>query len=401
VPARVRVVLAVLAAALVAPAAAGAGQRAPLQQQLERALEVSHGTAAAAVVDLATGETVFSHDASRALAPASNEKLGVTYAALTALGPDFRFETDVLGQGSQTGSTWQGDLVLKGYGDPTLSTADLASLARQVVAAGITRVTGRVLGDESWFDARRAGLGWKSSYYLVESPALSALIVNRGWIGHGSTTQPALAATEMFRRALVRAGVHVAGTAGLGVAAPDAEPLADVESASLSRIVRFMDVWSDNFTAEMLLKQVGAVQGAGGSAAAGIAVELGLLQQAGVPLAGVRLMDGSGLSLLDRWTPTALVALLHAMWQDPTLRPRLVASLPVAGVTGTLHNRMTSGPAHGVVRAKTGTTSRATALSGFVGDRYAFSVLVSGWPVSYAWSRLAEDRFAQALAAAR
>jgi len=400
VPVRVRVVIAALAAALVAPAVAGAAPRASLDQRLAKALAVSHGTTAATVVDLATGETIFSHNANLALAPASNEKLGVTYAALTALGPDFRFETDVLGQGTQHGSVWQGDLVLKGYGDPTLSSAGIASLARQVAAAGITQVTGRVLGDESWFDPRRTALGWKPSYYLVESPPLSALIVNRGWVGRATTTQPALAATQMFRVALLRAGVRVAGGAALGVAAPDAQLLADEESAPLSRIVRFMDVYSDNFTAEMLLKELGAVQGTGGTTAAGAAVELALLQQAGVPLAGVRLLDGSGLSLLDRWTATALVDLLRLMWQDPQVQSELLASLPVAGVSGTLAHRMRTGPAYGFVHAKTGTTSRATALSGFVGDRYAFSVLVNGWPVSYTWSRLAEDRFAQALAAA-
>lgn len=388
-----------LVAVLAVPAVAGAAPRASLQQRLAKALAVSHGATAALVVDLASGETVFSSNASLALLPASNEKLGVTYAALTALGPDFRFETDVLGQGEQDGSVWNGDLVLEGYGDPTLSNADLASLARQVAAAGIVRVTGRVLGDESWFDARRTGAGWKPSYYLVESPPLSALIVDRGRTGNGTTTRPALAAAQAFRAALGRAGVRVAGGAALGVAAPDAQLLADVESAPLSRIVRFMDVYSDNFTAEMLLKQLGAVQGAAGTTSAGAAVELGLLRQAGVPLAGVRLADGSGLSLLDRWTPAALVGLLRTMWLDPAVRPELLASLPVAGVSGTLHARMASGPAHGFVRAKTGTTSRATALSGFVGDRYAFSVLVNGRPVSYAWSRLAEDRFAQALAA--
>ena len=91
------------------------------------------------------------------LHPASNEKLATTYAALAALGPSFRIETDVLGEGTQDGTTWQGDIVLKGYGDPTLSAADLRSLAHQVARDGITRVNGRVIGDESWFDTRRVG----------------------------------------------------------------------------------------------------------------------------------------------------------------------------------------------------------------------------------------------------
>src|SRR5207237_8299388 len=97
-------------------------------------------------------EAVYSRDATLSVLPASNEKLAVTYAALTALGPAFRIETDVLGEGTQAGTTWRGDLVLKGYGDPTLSSADLTDLARQVRAAGITRVTGGEPGDESALD---------------------------------------------------------------------------------------------------------------------------------------------------------------------------------------------------------------------------------------------------------
>jgi D-alanyl-D-alanine carboxypeptidase/D-alanyl-D-alanine-endopeptidase (penicillin-binding protein 4) len=399
VPARAAVA-AVILAALVAPAAAGASLRARLARALHVG-NVSPAASGAVVVDLETGRTLFAHNAALALLPASNEKLSVTYAALTALGPGFRIETDVLGDGAEADGVWQGDLVLKGYGDPSLSTRDLAVLARQVRADGIVRVSGRVLGDETWFDGRRTALGWKPSFYIEESPPLSALIVNRGWTGHATTTQPALAAAEMFRAALARAGVKVRGAAALGTAAEDAVPLADVESPPVAALVRFMDRESDNFTAEMLLKEVGAVQGDGGTTAQGAGVTTGLLLQAGVPLKGVRLVDGSGLSLLDRWTPAALVSLLRAMWDDPGVRPELVAALPVAGRTGTLRDRMRTGPAAGVVRAKTGTTSNATALSGFVGDRYAFSVLVNGWPVSWTWSRLAEDRFASVLAASQ
>jgi PBP4 family serine-type D-alanyl-D-alanine carboxypeptidase len=159
-----------------------------------------------------------------------------------------------------------------------------------------------------------------------------------------------------------------------------------------------MDVMSDNFYAEMLLKEVGAVQGNGGSAAAGIVVERGLLRAAGVPLAGVRTVDGSGLSLLDRWTPLALSALLRTMWQDADLRPYIVPALPIAGETGTLEHRMRLRPARGLVRAKTGTTDNASSLSGFVGDRYVFSILENGSPVRTLNAEESQNRFAQVLA---
>jgi D-alanyl-D-alanine carboxypeptidase/D-alanyl-D-alanine-endopeptidase (penicillin-binding protein 4) len=381
--------------------AAQAGSRDAFQSQLSRALHAKHvspSRTGAIVLDLQTGETLFAQNSRLALRPASNEKLATTFATLTALGPSFRIETDVLGDGRLSGTTWLGDLVLKGYGDPALSVAQLNKLAREVVADGIEHVSGRILGDESWFDTRRTGLGWKPDFYLHESPALSALIVNRGWTGRYETARPALMAAELFRSDLRHAGVTIAGGSGLGVASAQAIPLADVESAPLSALVRHMDVFSDNFYAEMLLKEVGAVQGSGGSAAEGVTVERGLLSAAGVPLSGVRMVDGSGLSLLDRWTPLGLSTLLRTMWDDPTLRPYVLAALPIAGKTGTLEHRMRSGPAHGLVRAKTGTTDNSSALSGFVGDRYAFSILENGFPVRALSAEQTQNRFAQVLA---
>lgn len=401
-PLRLAAATAGIVALLLVPAAV-AGSVDVFQHQLASALRAPHvspGQTGAVVLDLRTGQTVFAQHASLALRPASNEKLATTYAALTALGPSFRIETDVLGDGQQSEATWRGDLVLKGYGDPTLSGAQLSSLARQVAAAGIRQVSGRILGDESWFDTRRTGVGWKAQFYLHESPALSALIVNRGWTGRYETARPALMAAQLFRLDLRHAGVAVTGGTAVGVASTDAVQLANVESPPLSALVRHMDVYSDNFYAEMLLKEIGAVQGSGGSAAAGLAVTRQLLGEAGVPLAGVRMVDGSGLSLLDRWTPRALASLLQTMWRDPDLEPYVLRALPIAGETGTLHYRMRSGPAHGVVRAKTGTTDNSSALSGFVGSRYVFSVVENGRPVRTSNAERSQNRFAEVLARA-
>ena len=396
--------LAATAVAIVAFAlvpAAQAGSRSVFQTQLARALHARHvspSRTGAIVLDLQTGGTIFAHNPRLSLEPASNEKLATTYAALTALGPSFRIETDVLGEGRLEGATWRGNLVLKGYGDPALSFAQLNSLARQVAAGGIRHVSGRIVGDESWFDTRRSGVGWKPDFYLHQSPALSALIVNRGWTGRFETTRPALMATLAFRRDLRRAGVGVHGGTVVGAASAQATPLAEVESAPLAALVRHMDTVSDNFYAEMLLKEVGAVQGSGGSAPAGLAVERRLLRTAGVPLDGVRMVDGSGLSLLDRWTTSGLAALLRTMWLNSDLRPYLVSALPVAGETGTLEHRMRRRPAHGLVRAKTGTTDNASALSGFAGDRYVFSILENGSPVRTLSAEASQNRFAQVLA---
>ncbi|MET0607845.1 MAG: D-alanyl-D-alanine carboxypeptidase/D-alanyl-D-alanine-endopeptidase, partial [Gaiellaceae bacterium] len=332
------------------------------------------------------------------LVPASNEKLAVAYSALVTLGPTFRFETDVLGRGEQDGAIWRGSLVLVGHGDPTLSSADLTTLARQVRAAGIRRVTRGVFGDEAFFDARRTGAGWKSWFYINECPPLSALTVDRGRYYGRTSRDPAAAAALLFRNALRRAGVAVGG-AGVGKQRDDDVPLAAVESAPLSQIVAWMGRVSDNFTAELLLKQLGTSDDAVGTSARGAAVVRTALAEAGVPLAGLRVVDGSGLSSLDRLTARSLAALLRAAWANPEVRPYLIAALPVAGVSGTLHDRMRRPPARGNVQAKTGTTSLASALSGYVKRRYVFSVLQNGRPISTFWARKAQDRFATALAA--
>ena len=393
--------LIVVLAALVLASSAGASSSS-LEQRLAKALTVPHvsrARTAALVFDLQTGTTVFSVHHSLSLAPASNEKLAVTYAALVGLGPDFRIATDVVGRGELDGSVWRGSLLLVGRGDPTLSSKGLAALARQVKATGIRSVTGAVLGDESYFDSLRTAPGWKSWFYINESPPLSALTVDRAFYGGRTWRNPALGAAVAFRAALRRAGISVAGAAGTGLARDGGVPLASVESAPLATILRWMDRASDNFTAELLLKQLGTLVAGQGTTAAGATFVSQTLAGAGVPLAGVRIVDGSGLSQLDRVTARELAGILEAAWADDELRPVLLAALPVAGVNGTLSDRMRRQPARGNVVAKTGTTATSSALSGYVRRRYVFSVLQNGHPVSALWARRAQDRFATVLAA--
>ena len=354
---------------------------------------------AALAVDLRTGAVVFERNATLSLVPASNQKLPVAYAALALLGPGYRFHTEVVGSGTLVGDVWHGDLWLRGFGDPTLEPSDLDALAAEVASWGIRRVDGAVIADESWFDARRTAPGWRPSFYLYESPPLSALAVDRGWYRGRTSASPALAAGSLLRQSLEAAGVKVAGRTRAGVLTTSGLPLARDVSEPLADVVRFMGRESDNYTAEMLVKQLGAFYAGAGSTAAGARVIRAALGDAGVPLAGVRLADGSGLSGLDRLTAAALVALLEAGLAEGDLRDAFLQSLAVAGVNGTLEDRMDKPPARGQVIAKTGTTRTASALSGFVRDRYVFAVLQNGRPISTYWARLAQDRFATALAA--
>jgi D-alanyl-D-alanine carboxypeptidase/D-alanyl-D-alanine-endopeptidase (penicillin-binding protein 4) len=397
-----RLLAVALAAVFLSSAPAATAGPTSLARKLSKALAVPHvakSRTGAVAINLTTGKAVYAHNLGLPLIPASNEKLAVTYACLLALGPSFRFSTDALGEGELVGSVWRGDIFLKGFGDPMLSTLDLLKLASQLHAQGIRRVSGQIVGDESFFDAKRMAPGWKPWYFLNESAPLSALTVDRARYQGRITREPALAAALSFRAALVRAGISVAGRAMTGTAHETAVPLASTESVPLEQVLRFTNHESDNFTAEILLKQLGAGFALQGTTAAGAGVVHRLLAEQQIPLAGVRFVDGSGISRLDRLTAASLVGMLQSSWLDQDLREILIGSLPVAGRSGTLGRRMRGTAAAGRVRAKTGTLSVASALSGYVKRKYAFSIIQNGSPVSHFWARRAQDRFAAVLAA--
>jgi D-alanyl-D-alanine carboxypeptidase/D-alanyl-D-alanine-endopeptidase (penicillin-binding protein 4) len=390
-----------LAAAAVAAPVSATAAPAPLPTRLERALAVPHvdpGRSAALAIDLGTREVVYERNRARALAPASTLKLAVSYALLVRLGPEYRIPTEVLGEGTFDGPAWRGDLVLKGYGDPTLNKWKLRALARKVASLGISRVTGSVLADESYYDTKRIGPGWKRSYYIEESPPLSALVADRAREGSRTSTRPALQAAERLRRALREAGVAVAGRARTGPASPEAELLAKVDSQPLARMLRAMNADSDNFTAEMLLKHLGALEWGKGTTARGAGVVADVLREAGIPLRRVVIADGSGLSLLDRLTVETLAGILVASWEDPVLRGVFLSTLAVSGSRGTLERRLRGPAVAGRVVAKTGTTALSSGLAGYVNGRYAFAVVQNGSPVSWWWARRAQDRFVKVLA---
>ena len=376
---------------------------ATLWQRLDRALTVAHVSRAstgAIAIDLRNGRTVFALHRSRSLRPASNQKLGVALTALARLRPAYRIRTDVLGVGRRSSSVWRGRLILRGYGDPTLRRADLRRLAWRIHRLGIRTVTGDIVGDESYYDRRRIGPGWKRSWYKDESPPLSALVVNRARVGGRTVDRPARAAAVAFVAALENKGVRVRGSARVGSDRRGAVRMTGVRSPPLSRLVRRMNKVSDNFYAEMLLKHLGKTQRGAGTTAAGSRVVRRELARRGVPLSGVRLSDGSGLSRYNRFTARALAALLISARSDPAIAHPFVASLPIAGIDGTLEDRMKRPPAFRRVRAKTGTTRKASALSGYVAGRYVFSVLQNGRPIAWWYARRAQNRFAQVLARA-
>lgn len=332
------------------------------------------------VASLSDGAPVFSRGAGVAV-PASTMKLLTTTAVLSALGPDHTFTTDVV-------SERRGRVVLVGGGDPFLASrpasrttyphrADVVTLAQATATAlreqGIRRA--RVGYDDTLFSGPEVDPHWPDDYVPdgVVAP-ITALWVDEGRppAGLGRVADPSRAAADAFAAALARAGIDVVGDPTPRRAPDGATELASVESAPLAGIVEETLALSDNEASEVLAHHVGLATTGRGSFADGAEGVVGVLRELGVPVAGARVFDGSGLSRDNRLDPGTLAAILQVASSEehPELR-QVVTGLPVAGFSGSLELRFAEAGRQGLgrVRAKTGTLTGVSALAGIATDR--------------------------------
>jgi serine-type D-Ala-D-Ala carboxypeptidase/endopeptidase (penicillin-binding protein 4) len=405
-----RAVLTLLALVLLGPVPAAQGA---LSGSLTRYMRLAGSHSGAYVTNLTDGTREFAWRGGRQRILASNTKLFTTAAALARFGTDGTLGTEVLGDGALDESgVWRGNLYLRGGGDPTFGSrrfssrsygggASVEELAALVEDTGIERVTGRIYGDESRHDSLRGGPDSGYGVSIWVGP-LSALSFNRGLADEGGrsfqTSPPAFAAAGLDA-ALEARGVRVRLRPRAGATPAAAQVLASVDSPPMETLVRITNKPSDNFFAELLAKDL-AMQARGrGTTRSGAALAAGFARRLGAP---ARLVDGSGLARDNRASPYRVARLLSAMTERDEF-DAFYDSLPVAGRDGTLARRMRSGPARGRCRAKTGTLSNVSALSGYCtarsGDLYAFSILMNG--VYTPGARVLQDRMAQAIAAQR
>lgn len=321
------------------------------------------------------------------LVPASNQKIVTTHVALEVLGPEFRFTTSVRSAADPEAGVVAGDLYLVGGGDPFLVTGDwmsqytdldgrthtrLEELADRVVAAGVSRVAGGVVGDETLYDALRQGPWAERLVSSNQSGPLSALTVNEGFVDwpevfadstrlRSPTDNPPLHAASVFAQLLQERGVVIDGAPAAGSAPPGSE-LASIESPPLRDIVTHVNSFSSNIGAELLVKRLGLELRQEGAIRAGADAMLDHLTATGIPTDGLVVDDGSGLAESNRLTCQALAAILvRAGPQSP-----LGTSMSIGGIRGSLDERFTDTPAVGRVLGKTGTLNGVRALSGYV-----------------------------------
>ncbi|MGH9288457.1 MAG: D-alanyl-D-alanine carboxypeptidase/D-alanyl-D-alanine endopeptidase [Acidimicrobiales bacterium] len=332
------------------------------------------------------GEVLFEHNPTVPLAGASTQKLLIATGLLLSLGPDATLNTRVLTASPQRGGVVAGDLFVVGGGDAALGTPawstsapavpldrvvhDVDRLVDAIVAAGVTRIEGSVVGDGSRYDGERYNPAWPQRFIDQDAIGpIGGLMVNDGFAAFSparsaAATVPALDpaadAARVVTDQLRAKGVVVVGAPRAGRAPRRATEVASLASPPISQIVAEMLTSSDNETAEAALKEIGVAVSGQGSTQAGKAALTRLLADAGVPVDGVQLVDGSGLSNRGRLTCRTLTELLTRPGTGPELRN----GLAVAGETGTLAERWRGTPVAGRLRAKTGSLRNVTALAG-------------------------------------
>ncbi len=365
----------------------GAVSDARLSAALTSAIAPNAGCAAVDVGSTRVGAV----NAGSALQPGSNAKLLTALAALDVLGANAHFTTTAVTTGSVNGGTLQGDLIVVGGGDPVLSTSatapapytKLGDLAAAIAATGIKNVTGGLLVDDARYSEARSVPDWKPNYVPEgEAGSLGALTVDRGYEPDASQTEadpdPAVVTAQQLEQDLRARGVTVNGSIAHTNAPANARVIAHVDSAPLSAIIGEMLTNSNNYTAEMLTREVGYVHAHDGSTTGGTAAILSIDGALGVPTANVVLHDGSGLAPDDRVTCNALLAVVDRM--NEARFAAINAGLPIAAHTGTLAARFRGDPLAGVLRAKTGSIDGVVALSGTIdaGVRPRFAFIANG-----------------------
>ena len=436
------------------------------------------------VVSLDTGRVLFEENAAKLLRPASNMKLYTVATALDRLSPDYRFVTSVYATARPDASgIVRGDLTIYGRGDPSIAARfnngdyfkAINDLAVRIAAAGVKRVEGDLVGDETYFVGPKYGAGWEwedlTWYYGAEvtpltvndnaldlfikpgpavgQPALittgppdpllkivnkvltsakglrreisihrglgentititgSIPLEDRGYSGGIGISHPAMLFVYLLRTSLAQKGVVITGksrTTGevslpamitgvsiSGTGTPFQNEIASLQSPPFSLIAAQTLKPSQNLYTELILRTLGKVTPppATISALGQTSEELGLeavksfLKTAGIRPEALVLDDGSGLSRNDMITAEASVQLL-AFMSKHRYASVFRDALPVAGVDGTLRNRMRGTAAENNVRAKTGSLSSAASLGGYLttagGEKLAFSIMVNNYP---------------------
>ena len=340
------------------------------------------------VFDLDADTVLYQYQARQLMRPASTMKLVTAITALDRLGGAYEYQTRFYYTGSIADSVLTGNLYCVGGFDPSLTQDDVAVIAESIRQAGITKIRGTIIADKQMKEVLDYGEGW---CWDDDNPMLIPLSIGRKDIF-----------LTTLRKELDRQGVDVAEAklGGNGVMPNGARHLSTYRH-SIDVILTRMLKDSDNFYAESLFYQTAASNGhrpAKASDARTLTKQL--IKRLGLGNNPYKIADGSGLSLYNYVSAELLVRLLRYAHGKEEIIGHLLPALPIAGVDGTLKNRMTDSNACGNVVAKTGTVTGISSLAGYLtsgdGRQLCFAIINQGVMRSKD-GRDFQDRVCQAL----
>jgi D-alanyl-D-alanine carboxypeptidase len=343
--------------------------------------EVPSGTRTALMIyNPLTEDTIISINASESMIPASNTKLFTTAVALELMGGDYLLSTRLMADDSDfSDGIIEGNIYIKGFGNPTFESDDLDSLVNELYRSGLRKITGDVVGDDTYFDNVYSRDDWINDERAnVNLPPISALVINRNRTtvvrkrrGRYRTyfvniNNPPLFAAKKLKEKLSSYGIEVDGNP-VSLQAPDSVKNLVESSISLRELLQKINKRSDNFLAECLFKTIGAVySGQQGNSFFSTQAILSYIRDNGIYSEGTQIVDGSGISRFDQVTAGALTGLLEKIYFNIKNYQDFYNSLSVAGVDGTLKDRMVGTSAENNFRGKTGTLNGVSSVSGYI-----------------------------------
>ena len=333
---------------------------------------ITPGSTAVIIQDLATGETLVSHNTDRPLLPASIMKTVTIAGLFREKGPDERFHTKVYADGMIVGNSIEGDLVIVGGGDPTLG-ADCApessDIAEEIIAAlqhlGVNDIKGGIRIDTSLFEGPACPPSWAAAdldeAYGTGSHALN---FRRNAKGSRAVKNPESAFLLYLTPRLRDAGIIVREGASIGSKGPSSKNavlLLDHVSDRYSEVMRSCMMRSDNLFAECMLRTFGLARGKKGSTSASSEEMLSYWKKEGLDTKGVTIIDGSGLSRSNRVTADFINGILRKMGDNDDY----ASFMPLAGQEGTLSNFLKDTPLDAYVAMKTGSMRGIQCYAGY------------------------------------
>jgi serine-type D-Ala-D-Ala carboxypeptidase/endopeptidase (penicillin-binding protein 4) len=375
-----------------------------LQQRLDSIIApvaASGITISAKVVHGDYNKTLFEYQPGIKMIPASITKLVTSACAFSKLGRGYGIPTIVYTDDNNIGDgVINGNVYLKGFGDPDIYTADIDYLANIIIKTNIREITGNIVADESYFDTDYYGL---AGYYKGDTgpsywPYITALSFNK----NEGKTNPALDAAATLSTDLQNAGITVSGSVIAGKTPKGAKQLAQM-THSIFDVLSNMDKVSDNHSAITIFKLLGAkLMSAPGTLEKGQEVVSSFLDEIGVNRYSYEILEGSGLTRFNQVTADMYMKLLKYMYDDRFMFDYYFHALSVAGIDGTLKKRMIGTQAEGNIHAKTGTLNGVSSLCGYAVDMdneiLIFFIVMNGYRGSANRMHDYQDEFAIALA---